>query len=129
MTIPMNIKDREYQKFTELDGETAVRVKGAIDVSMGEPGFGTPSTGFPKQVTVTTSSTELFASNLSRRYAHIFNNSNSPIYIQYNDVAVVGKGVRIPKNAFYTISGNELWLGTVNAISTSGSVDVDVMEA
>lgn len=92
-------------------------------------GFSTPSAGFPKQTVVSTTSITLLSANANRKYAHISNNSGSPIYIQFSATAVVGQGIRINAGALYTLSGYELWLGAITAISSTPNLSIDLMEA
>lgn len=90
-------------------------------------GFATP-VGAPGQVSVTNVTTQLFAANSSRAYAHIMNNSSQTIYIQFFSSAAIGQGIRLSTGAFFTISGFDLWLGAVNAISPSTAL-IDTFEA
>lgn len=81
------------------------------------------------QVSVTSSSTQLFAANATRAYAHVFNNSSDTIYLQFSIGAALQQGIRLVPGAFYTVSGYELWLGEINAISTGSSTLIDIFEA
>lgn len=90
-------------------------------------GFNTPNiTG---QLTVNSTSTVLFPANLSRAYAHIINNSISPIYVQYFIDAVFKQGFPVLPSAVLFISGFDLTYGQVSAISNVDGVIIDVLEA
>lgn len=102
-----------------------VEVTGTLTV--GE-GFSTISPGYPTQVSVGTVSTQLFASNANRKYAHIFNNSGEPIYIQYQVSAALNQGIRINGGSFFTLDSNNLWLGIINAIGVMTGQLIDVLE-
>lgn len=79
-------------------------------------------------VLVQTSSTQLLAANLNRAYAHITNNNSTPVYIQYGANAVIGRGIRLNGGAMFTISGSELFLGKITAISSIPNLEIDVFE-
>lgn len=109
-----------------VDGSGKVEIVGSFTASSG---FNTLSPGSPTQVTVGGTSGPIFAANASRVYAHIFNNSAGTIYIQYQSAAVVSQGIKIQPGNLYVISGSDLWLGVVNAISGSSSLLIDILEA
>lgn len=91
-------------------------------------GFNTP-VGTPGQVAVNSTSTILFPPNTSRAYAHIINNSTSPIYIQYFVDAIFRQGFPVLPNGVLFISGFDLTYGQVSAISNVDGVLIDVLEA
>lgn len=97
-------------------------------VSPGSEGFSTISPGFPTQVNVGTNSTQLFAANPNRLYAHIYNNSAQPIYIQYQVSAALNQGIRINQGTFFTLELDNLWLGIVTAIGLIPNQLIDVLE-
>lgn len=105
---------------------------GALDVNVvsnpGTQGFSIITPGFPTQVSVGTLSTQLFASNAGRKYAHIFNNSGEQIFIQYSVSAALNQGIRIPAGSLYTLETTNLWLGSVNAIGVISNQLIDVLE-
>lgn len=86
------------------------------------------SSGSPTQVSVALTTTLLLAANPNRKYAYISNNTGSTIYIQYQASATFGVGIKLPPNTLYTIETNNLWLGSVNAVSNTGSTLIDVFE-
>lgn len=97
-------------------------------VTPGSSGFGTLSPGYPTQITIGNTSSLLLPANTSRVYAHIFNNSAQPIYIQYQAVAALNQGIRINPGNYFTLSGDDLWLGDVNAIGLISGQQIDVLE-
>ena len=107
----------------DSNGNPIVATNGALDVI--QQGF---SNGTPALITINTASTILIAANPSRRFLQISNNSGGAIWIQYNAAAVVGRGVKVNNGALYTISGSELWLGQINAISSTTSLQIDLFE-
>lgn len=93
-------------------------------------GFDTISPGYPTQVTVNASaSIVLLAANPLRRYAHIFNNSSNAIFIQYAVSAALNQGIKLNPGNYFTLSGDDLWLGSINAISYINNQLIDVLEA
>lgn len=93
-------------------------------------GFSTLSLGYPTQISVDSSgATQLLPANPARLYALISNYSDTPIFIQFGASAAVGEGLRISSGANFTISGFELWLGAVFAVSIDGPVNISVTEA
>ena len=121
----ITIKDRL------TDNQAVVTNAGALlvqDVLPGELGWNTFGQSTPKQVLVTNSSTELLAANSNRVYASISNNSNQTIYFQYGNAALWQEGYVLRPNATWIISTTELFLGQINAITNTGSVNIDVIE-
>lgn len=108
---------------TDLSG--ALKITGSI--SVGE-GFNTISPGFPTQISVGTTSIQLFAANNNRKYAHIFNNSSETIFIQYQVSAALNQGVKIQAGSFFTLDSNNLWLGIINGIGLMANQLIDVLE-
>lgn len=72
--------------------------------------------------------TEVLPVNLNRLYAHVINNTQVTVYVQYAVDAVVGEGFLLEPGGVLTISGFELWKGRVSAISATPT-DIEVMEA
>lgn len=92
-------------------------------------GFNTPI-GTPGQVSVNDTSTVLFEPNTSRAYAHVVNNSVSPIYIQYFVDAIFKQGIPVLPNGILFISGFDLTYGQVSAITNTGiTALIDTLEA
>jgi hypothetical protein len=87
------------------------------------------SPGFPAQVSVGITSTLLIPSNVNRLYAHVTNHTNKTIYIELGAAAVVQQGIRLAPGSMLTFSGSDLWLGDVNAITSSGTATISVTEA
>lgn len=92
-------------------------------------GFSTLSPGYPTQVQVDNISTELLPANPLRRYAHIFNNTANPIYIQYSSDAALNQGIKLNPGNYFVLSGGDLWLGSINAIALISNQFIDVLEA
>lgn len=104
-------------------GRSQVNIAGTVPVE--SIGFDVAN---PSQITVGLTSTQLFAPNPNRQYAHISNNSGDTIYIQYTNPAVLNQGIKLPPNTFYTIEFNNLWLGAVNAVGVVSSQLIDILE-
>lgn len=94
----------------------------------GAAGFSTISPGYPTQVSVGTTSIQLFAANTNRVYAHIFNNSSQMIFIQYEVSAALNQGIRVNPGSFFTLNSDNLWLGIINAIGVMSGQLIDVLE-
>lgn len=119
----VNIQDTNGNPITSTGGALDVNV-----ISEGSEGFSALSPGFPTQVSIGTNSTQVFPLNLNRKYAHIMNNSNEEIFIQYQASAALNQGIRIPPGGFFTLESNNLWLGTVNAIGVMSNQLIDILE-
>lgn len=78
-------------------------------------------------IPVSSSSTQLLAINTNRVYAHLINYGTVPAFVQYGNAAVVNHGIRVSPNAILTISGFDLFLGQINAISSTPTA-IDVLE-
>jgi hypothetical protein len=74
-------------------------------------------------------SVQLLAANLNRKYAYVMNNTGKAFYLKLGAAAVGGQGILLSNNGLYEITGDNLWTGTVNAISSSStSTSLDVFE-
>lgn len=93
-----------------------------------QEGFGTASPGYPTQISIGTTPSILLPSNIARKYAHFFNNSSQPIFIQYSSVAALNQGVKINSGTFFTLEVDNLWLGVVYAIGYVPNQLIDVFE-
>lgn len=78
-------------------------------------------------VSVDSTSTQLLPANSNRVYAHISNNSSAPAFVQYGSQAVLGRGIKLQGGALLTVSGFDLYLGQINAISANPTT-IDVLE-
>lgn len=93
-----------------------------------QQGFSNLGPGYPTQISVGTTSVQLFPANVIRKYAHIFNNSSQPIFIQYSSVAALNQGIKINSGTFFTLEVDNLWLGVVNAIGLVSGQLIDILE-
>lgn len=82
----------------------------------------------PKRVTVGNISTLLLSANPLRVFATLSNNSSQTIYFQYSTNAAWQAGYRLSPGGIWVINTIELFLGQVNAITQTGTVDIDVIE-
>ena len=98
------------------------------DGSVNARAIGFSSINVSTQIMVGTSSTTLLILNNNRRYVHIINNSSNRIFIQYGTPAEVNRGIKIPPGAMWTISGYEVYLGQITAISETPSTAIDILE-
>jgi hypothetical protein len=131
MILPGHINAREFDKFAEVAGAPAVRtlIVGGSGSSTINFGFDTASVPATQVAINAITSTEVLAANASRAYAHLINNSGQRVWVQYGLSAEIGKGIPLNNGAMLTLSGFELWRGSVHAVSTTGSVNLDIMEA
>jgi hypothetical protein len=94
--------------------------------SIGYSAFGQST---PKVISVTDTSTELLAANDNRLYAQINNIGTMPIWVQLGIAASVGRGRRVLPGASLSFTSNELYLGVINAVTSSGgTVNTEVIE-
>lgn len=91
-------------------------------------GFGTISPGYPTQVSVGTTSVQILPDNANRLYAHVVNNTQFIIFIQYLSDAALNQGIKIQPGNFYTIDSSNLYKGVVNAIGTIDAQLIDILE-
>lgn len=110
----------------DTDGNPIEAVNGALKVRA--EGFSELSPGYPTQITVDNVSMELLPANAARRYAHIFNNTANSIFIQYSSAAALNQGIKINPGNYFVLSGDDLWLGSVNAIALISGQLIDVLE-
>lgn len=72
-------------------------------------------------VLVDSTSTEILAANDRRKFATITNSSNVGIWLAFGAAAEVGKGAYLAAGGgSYNITVDNLWVGVVNGITTSG---------
>lgn len=105
------------------------RVGASSSSKVSLPGFSTLSPGYPTQVNVGTTSVLVLPANSDRRFAHIFNNTQHPVFIQYQSDAALNQGIRLNPGTYFELTGNDLWLGDVNAIALIDNQLLDVLEA
>lgn len=110
----------------DTDGNPITAVDGALKVS--SLGFSELAPGYPTQVSVDNTSTVLLAANPDRKYAHIFNNTTNYIFIQFEASAALNQGIKINPGNYFTITGDNLWLGAVNGIALIPGQLIDVLE-
>lgn len=88
------------------------------------------STGTHSQVSVTSTSTQLLASNSNRKFAYIINNSGSTMWVKFGVSAVANEGFAILSGSIMTICADVLWTGVINGIKQGGgSITIDLFEA
>lgn len=112
------------------DGRWRAHVK--IANESGEPipfsfsqGF---STGTPAVIPVNATSTALLPANSARMFVSVANWTNTIVWVQLAASAVAGEGIRLLPGSRLVLAGAELWLGPISAISTTGSVNINLME-
>lgn len=88
-------------------------------------GFSTASNTRPL---VTTTSSVVLAANANRKYAILFNNSGTQIFLKLGTTAVNNQGIRLGPNVGYEITRSNLWLGSIEAVVASGSQNLDIFE-
>jgi len=123
------IKDG-YQGGSDNQWKIGATGAGLVEVTnpSGSAGWSNFGQSTPKQVMVSDTSTQLLAANPSRAYASISNNSSQTIYIQYGIDAVWQTGFRISPGAVWIVNSMELFTGEINAITSTGSINIDVIE-
>ncbi len=89
--------------------------------------FTTLGSSTPKDVSIGTSSTVILALNSNRLYTHIINKSSEPVWIQYQEDAVVGKGIRLLPNSVWKITAEDLFLGRISGIAQN-PITIEVLE-
>lgn len=113
MPIPSNIKDREFKKFTEVDGETAVRTTSSGTFTYS----GLSEAGVITMITLnSTTWTKITPSPLVNRNAvNIQNQTGTEIKINYSNTVSGYVGISIPDKGerFYDIQGPiDIWAKT-----------------
>lgn len=97
-------------------------------VSSSVAGYSSFGQGTPKTVVVGSTSTILLNANSNRVYAEIINNGSAPIWIQLGIAAQLGVGVKIMPNGMRNFKESELYLGQINAVTATGTVNTEVIE-
>lgn len=92
------------------------------------PGFSTLSPGYPTTAVVGNTSAIVIPANMNRLFAWVINNDAAIVYVQLGSPAVFGRGLPIRPGTKLFVSGSDLWLGDIYAIS-AGSVTIDLLEA
>jgi hypothetical protein len=77
-------------------------------------------------VTVGSSSTAVVSANTNRKRIIMVNDSDEPIYLAYGEAAVMNQGIRL--NASGGAMIDDIWLGTIFAICSSGSKELTYIE-
>lgn len=114
------------------DNQARVFDNGDVSVRVSNPSGGSGWANFaqstPKLVAVSNVSTELLAANPLRVFATLSNNSSQTIYFQYSNAAAWQTGYRLSPGGIWIINTIELFLGSVNAITQTGIVNIGVIE-
>lgn len=108
----------------KVDADGKLIVTGSSETN----GFAILAPGYPTQMSVGTTSIQIFPANLLRKYAHIMNNSNEAIYIQYSSSAALNQGIKIGPGSFFTLEIDNLWLGVINGIGLMSGQLIDILE-
>ncbi len=90
-----------------------------------------PIDSFPTSggVAVAAATTVALVANRFRVYAAFVNDSVQTIYLGLGVAAVLNDGIRLnPNGGAYEITGENLFLGAVNAISAAGAANLTVSE-
>jgi hypothetical protein len=78
---------------------------------------------------VSGTSAQVLAGNGFRVYAAIVNDGANVVYLGLGEAAVAGEGIRLnASGGSYEINSQNLYLGAVNAITTSGTSTLTVVE-
>jgi hypothetical protein len=77
-------------------------------------------------ITVGSSSTSVVSANADRKRIIMVNDSDEPIYLAYGEAAVMNQGIRL--NASGGAMIDDIWLGTIFAICSSGSKELTYIE-
>lgn len=116
----------QYSRFPpESSGSSPI---GPIDVISTPAGFSTISPGYPTQIAVGTTSTQLFPANPLALYRHVVNNSSQMIFIQYGASAALNQGIPLIPRGVLFITSIDLFKGVINAIGLINNQLIDVTE-
>jgi len=124
------IKDFENDDQARVTPNHELLITGNVTVlnPQGGGGWSNFGQGTPAQIAVSNTSTALLAANPARVFGMIANNSSQPIYLQYGIAAVWQTGWRLMPGGVFIINMNELFQGQINAVTQSGTVNIDVIE-
>lgn len=96
---------------------------------LGGDGINLLASTTPGAVTVGSASTLVLAAEAGRKYAALVNDSDEAIYISLGNTAEMNKGIRLSANGgSYEILNENLFLGTIYAICSSGSKNLTYIE-
>ena len=80
-------------------------------------------------VSVATTSTAILSANVGRVYAKLTNDSDTVIYLGIGEAAVMNEGIRLNvSGGAYEITPDNLFIGEINAICSTTSKEVLVIE-
>jgi hypothetical protein len=106
----------------DTTGTTTQPVSGTVATTVETTGTGTHA-----QVSVTTASTAILASNASRRGYAIHNDGNQTAYLNFGGTAVV-TNFPLTNGQSWVDSGQGVYTGAVAGITSSSTADVRVVE-
>lgn len=88
------------------------------------------NTGTGGKVTIGNTSTSILSKNGGRQYALLVNDSNETIYLNLGSAAVMNSGIPVISNGgAIEITGDNLFVGEIFGICTSGSKNLTTYEA
>lgn len=98
-----------------------------VPVTVNQTGF---SSVLSTRPSVSNVSSVALSSNASRKYAMIYNQSGSTVFLHLGSgSAVAQQGIRLANNSSYEITSINLFTGQISAIKTGGgSVNLDIFE-
>lgn len=120
----------ENVRLYDANGNPISSSGGALDVNVvgGGSALNPFDTGTPVLTPVSPVSSIISAANVTRLFLRVSNFSASIVWLQYGADAEVSRGVRLNTNTIFELNSTELYTGAVHAISSGGTVDVDVFE-
>lgn len=83
----------------------------------------------PTAATVLSANSVVAASNSSRKYIRISNDSESVVYLALGKTALVNKGIRIAGGGMIELYGATNYKGAINGISVTPSLVVNILES
>lgn len=63
----------------------------------------------------------ILPANANRKYAGIYNPTNTGMWIGFGEAAVIGTGTYIPAGGGYEIDESNLWTGSVSILAATGT--------
>jgi hypothetical protein len=109
-----------------VDSSGNLKVTGSFSATVNTP---TSSTGTITSVNAAASSTQLLASNSSRKAAYFFNDSGATLYLALaGSASTTAYTVQMPANSFFELPTSPVYTGAVFGIWSSATGAVRITE-
>lgn len=133
-TLATRLAEATFTTRINTQGQKTMTASTPVVIASNQSTLNIKDSGFSTMtqsaVNATNINATLLAANANRRYALVYNQSGSTVFVSFGATAAVANtGLRLANNSSYEITANNLFLGALNVIKTgAAAASIDVME-